>query len=213
MTEPEPKRRDHSAAISCLPIVVLWTVLGLYFFADRIWGETPPILKWAVIGFGCLVLLGLLGALVSGKRDTKVGALIGLAIIAVGVVFLPPREDRKAAATADELVRELAERGEAVEHQADALPAITDQTTQAELDQHLGRVMDQVREQAESSEELMGRATEVLPRAPADKRERLAQAIHEYYQRSRRTNEKREQWIQQVRARVEALKKKATGPK
>ena len=108
MTDTEPKRRDRSEALGCLAILALWVVLGLHFFADRIWDKEPAVLKWAVIGFGGLVLLGLLGSLAFGKRDEKVWALVLLAVIALGVVFLPSGERRRAAAAVDELVREMA---------------------------------------------------------------------------------------------------------
>jgi hypothetical protein len=213
MTAPEPKRRDRTETLGCLAILALWVVLGLHFFADRIWDKEPPVLKWVVIGYGCLVLLGLVGTVVFGKRGDKVGALILLAIIALAVAFLRPRPDPQAAADVDEMVRELAERGEAVERQADALPAITDETTRAELDRYLNRSMDEVREQATASEAIPVRAEELFLRAPKDKREQLTRAIREYYERSRRASEKRDRWMQAARARVEALKKEQGGPK
>lgn len=207
MTSPEPKRRDRTETVGCLALLALWVVLGLHFFADRIWDREPPVLKWVVVGYGCLVLLGLLGSLVFGKRDERIGALILLAIVALGVAFLPDREDRAAAAAVDELVRELAERGEAVERQADALPAITDRTTRAELDGHLNRSMDELREQAAFSRSLLVRAEDLLVRAPKDKREELTRAIRESNERSRRASDKRDRWMQAARARLEALKK------
>lgn len=213
MTEPEPKRRDRTETVGCLALLALWVVLGLHFFADRIWDKEPPVLKWVVIGYGCLVLLGLLGSVVFGKRDEKIIALILLAIIALAVWFLRPGKDREAAAAVDEMVRELAEKGEAVERQAAALPAITDRTTRDELDRSLSQSVDEVREQMTFSESLLVRAEELFVRAPKDKREQLTRAIREYYERSRQASEKRDRWMQAARAQLEALKKEPAGPK
>ena len=208
MTDTEPKPRKRSESLGCLAMVVLWIVLGLHFFADRIWDEEPPILKWIVIGYGCLVLLGLLGSVLFGKRDEKVIALIFLAVVALGVAFLPPRENRNAAAAVDELVRDLNEKGEWIEAEADALPALPEQPGPAELQLDLNLAADQLREQAEWSKELLTRATEVMAKAPRSKRDQLTQAIHDYRERTKRASDKRDQWLAQVRAKVEALKKK-----
>ena len=213
MTGTEPKRRDRSEALGCLAIVALWGVLGLHFFADRIWDREPPVLKWVVVGFGCLVLLGLLGSVVFGKRDEKVVSLIFLAIVGLGVAFWPPREDRQAAADVDALVGELAGQGEAIERQVAALPAITDRTTGAELTESMDRAVAEMQSQTDRTVDLLGRAAKLFGRAPADKREQLGQAVHEFNQRAKGANEARDRWIQQVRARVQALKKQPAGPK
>jgi hypothetical protein len=213
MTDTEPKRRNRSAMIGCAATVALWAGLGLHVFADRIWDEEPPGLKWAVFGFGCLVVLGLLRSYTFSKRDERIGALIFLAAIPIWAVFIPPLRDRKAAADVDELVRELGEKGEAVDRQADALPAITDRTTRAELEQSLDRATADVQAQTGWSKDLLDRAAELFGRAPADKRGQLQGAIQQYNQRTGQAHDRRNEWIKQVRARVEALKMKAGGPK
>lgn len=214
MTEAVPKRRDRTGSLGCLAIALLWVVLGLHFFADRIWDKEPPVLKWIVIGYGCLVLLGLLGSVVFGKRNERIASLVLLAIIAVAVALLPPREDRQAAADVDVLVGELREKGEAVERRTAALPEITDRTTGAELFEHLDRSIAEVQEQSRSTQDLMDRATELFGRLPPPaKREELGRAVKEYNERAVRAHEKRDAWIKQVKARVAALKKPAGEPK
>ena len=207
MADGEVKKHAGSGAVGCVEIALLWVVLLLHFFADRIWDERPAILKWAVIGYGFLVLLGLLGSLVFGKRDEKVMALVLLAVVALSVAFIPPRQDRQASAAVDKLVRELSEKGAKIERRADALPPIPDRPTRGDLEQHLGQSIEQLQEQADWTADLSRRAAELLPRAAGEKREELRQAVERFNRQAGRAQEKRDQWIKQVREKAGAAEK------
>jgi hypothetical protein len=207
MADGEAKTQASSAAVGCVASVLLWVVLLLHFFADRIWDEEPAILKWGLIGYGCLILLGLLGSLVFGKRDEKVVALVLLTVVALFVAFIPPRQDRQAIAAVDALVRELSEKGAKIEQGADSLPEIPDQPALRDLERHLGQAIEQLQEQREWTADLSRRAGELLPRAPGEKREELRQALERFKQQAGRGKEKRDEWIKQVREKAEAQKK------
>ena len=89
MTPPTDSKLTKNAeqAIIWVAMVILWAVLLLHFFADRIWDQKPAFLTWFVVGWGCLVLLRLIYLLVAGKKDERIGALVMLAIIVVVVVI------------------------------------------------------------------------------------------------------------------------------
>ena len=56
--------------------------------------------------------------------------------------------------------------------------------------------------------DLLRRATELLPRAPSDKRQELIQALERFNQQVGRANEKRGQWIKKFRERAESEKRR-----
>ena len=85
MTETSNKPGRTSETVGCVSTVVLWVALLLHFFSDRIWDKEPAVLKWFVIGYGLLVLAGLLYSLVAGKRDERMIALVILVLIAVAI--------------------------------------------------------------------------------------------------------------------------------
>lgn len=84
-TSKKPDRT--SEAIGCVFTVVLWLALILHFFSDRIWDKEPALLKWFVVGFGCLVLISLLYSLVAGKRSERTIALVVLVVIALAIAL------------------------------------------------------------------------------------------------------------------------------
>jgi hypothetical protein len=206
MADGETKQRGNSGTVGCVAIVLLWAVLLLHFFADRIWDEEPAVLKWAVIGYGCLVLLGLVASLAFGKRDEKIGALVLLAVVALFVAFIPPRQDRQAVAAVDTLVRELSEKGARIEQRADALPEIPDKPARRDLEQLAAEHVEET-EWFNDVNDLLRRATELLPRAPSDKRRELNEALERFNQQVGRANEKRGQWLKKIREKGEAQKK------
>jgi hypothetical protein len=83
MTETSYKRTEET--LGCVFTIVLWVALLLHCLWDRIWDKEPAVLKWFVIGFGALVLIGLCYSLVAGKRSERVWALVILAIIAIAI--------------------------------------------------------------------------------------------------------------------------------
>ncbi len=206
MADDEKRPQGTANAVGCAALILLWGVLLLHFFADRIWDEEPAVLKWVVIGYGCLVLLGLLGSLVFGKRDERIVALVLLAVVAVAAAVTPRSRDRRVDAAVDALVADLSQRGAEVERHADSLPPVTEKSDRDELERHVRQTSDHIREQSERTKELHRRAEELLPRA-GDKRQELSQALALYNERVRSAAEKWDRWIAQVRERVQALKK------
>ena len=82
----------EGTALGCVAVGILGAVLLLHFFADRISGQgnEPAVLRWIVIGFGCLILIGKVYLLVAGKGGERIYALVYLVIVAlliVAVVF------------------------------------------------------------------------------------------------------------------------------
>jgi hypothetical protein len=205
MADGETKKQGGSGAIGCVAIVLLWVILLLHFFADRIWDEEPAVLKWAVIGYGCLVLLGLLGSLVFGKRDEKVIGLVLLAVVALFVAFIPPRQDRQASAAVDTLVRELSEKGAKIEQRADSLPEIPDKPTRRNLEQLAVERLEEI--DVKDVNDMWQRAADLLPRVPSDKRQELNQALERFSQQIRRASQKLGHWNKKFREKVEAQKK------
>jgi len=195
------------SAAGCVAIVLLWIVLGLHFFSDHIWEEEPAFLKWVVIGFGCLVLLGLLGSLVFGKRDEKIYALVVLAVVALGVVFLRGRSDRKTEAAVETLLKDLSEQETALKRETDALPVINDKLTRAELNEKLTKVIEELGQQSEESRELSRRAQELIGRASAEGRAKLREGLERFTAQARQSSEQRDAWIQQVREKVKGMPK------
>lgn len=46
MADNVATERKSSGVAGCAATALLWVVLMLHFFADRIWNEEPAILKW-----------------------------------------------------------------------------------------------------------------------------------------------------------------------
>jgi hypothetical protein len=82
-TSNQPGRTSET--IGCVGTAVLWVALILHFFSDRIWDREPVLLKWFVIGYGLLVLAGLLYSVIAGKRDERMLGLVVLVLIAVAI--------------------------------------------------------------------------------------------------------------------------------
>ena len=205
MADDDTTKRAGSGVVGYVAIVLLWVVLLLHFFADRIWDEEPAILKWAVIGFGCLVLLGLLSSLIFGKRDEKVVALVLLAVVALFVAFIPTRRDRQAVADVDTLVRELSEKGARIEQRIDSLPEIPDKPTRRDLEQLAVERLEEI--DVNDVNDMWRRATNLLPRLPSAKRQELNQALEQFSKQVGRANEKLGYRNKKLRETVEAQKK------
>jgi hypothetical protein len=202
MADAGTKQRGNAAAVGCVAGALLWVVLLLHIFAERIWDEEPAVLRWGVIVWGGLLLLGLVASLAFGKRDEKIYALVFLAVVGLFVAFTPPREDRQAAAAVGALVRELAEKGEQLERHADSLPEVAGKPARDDVVRHLGQAQEDLREAAD----LLRRARELLRRAPRDKREELDEALARFNARAGRAQEKFDKWVEKVL-------KKSGGPK
>lgn len=86
MTETLSKRTEER--IGCVFTIVLWVVLILHWFSDRIWDKEPAFFKWFFLGFGALVLIRLCFWLVAGKRRDRLSALVTLAFIAIVCAFI-----------------------------------------------------------------------------------------------------------------------------
>ena len=165
------------------------------------------MLKWAVIGYGCLVLLGLLGSLAFGKRDERIAALAFLAVVAVGVAFIPGGRDRRTDAAVDALVADLTERGTEIERSAGLLPPVPEKPDRGDLVRGLQQASEQVHQQTEGVADVSRRAEELFPRASADKRAELRQALNRLNEQMRAAKEKREVWMAQMREKVAAVKR------
>lgn len=205
--------RKNSAARTpgYVGIILLGILLLLHHFADRIWEEEPALLKWAVIGVGCLILLGLIGSLIFGTRDERIYALVFLAVVALAAMFLPSSSERRTDAAVQTLLKDLAEHETTLKRQTDALPVIDDKTSRAELNEKLTRVVEQLREQGESSQELARRTKELMARAPADRQKQLLQGLERLTAQARQSSEQRDAWIQQVREKVKGTPQGKTG--
>src|SRR5262245_19191120 len=90
--DPAPKRPATEASkkadavaerLGCLLTIVVWIALVLHFCGGWLWDKEPAFLKWIVIGYGALVLLGLVGSLIAGRRSERIVALAVLVIIAL----------------------------------------------------------------------------------------------------------------------------------
>src|SRR5262245_6905554 len=90
--DPAPKRPNPEASkktdaiaerIGCWLTVVVWLALMLHFCGAWFWDQEPAFLKWIVIGYGGVVLLGMVGSLIAGKHSERIAALAVLVVIAL----------------------------------------------------------------------------------------------------------------------------------
>ncbi|MCI0682148.1 MAG: hypothetical protein L0Y71_08595 [Gemmataceae bacterium] len=160
-----------------------------------------------MIGFGCLVLLGLGGALIFGKRDEKIYALVVLAIIGLAVAFLPGGRDRRTDAALQNLLKDLSEHEAALKRETDTLPVISDKPSRAELNEKLNLVIEQLHQQAKSSRDLSHRVKELLPRVSGDGQARLHQGLERFAAQAWSSSEQRDAWIEHVREKVKGMAK------
>lgn len=133
----------------------------------------------------------------------SIAVAIGLLTYSFG---WPWYRDRPVRAAADALIGELDEHAARVEQRAEALPAVSETPTKAELEQMAGQVVAELGEASGRARELSERAKEVLSQAPARKRDELRQALDQYTARVGRAFDRYKERGNQLRERVAALK-------
>ena len=82
--------RDEKTAnrIGCFLQVVLWIAILMLLFWPDSWGPKPTWAKWIVIGYGVLILLGLLHGMIFGELGERIFSFIILTVLGIIMVLI-----------------------------------------------------------------------------------------------------------------------------
>ncbi len=209
MTGPRKTPKGLVHEIQTITFICLAGVLLTLLVVQEIWGGMEELLKYMVIGYGCLIVIGIIHSLVRGKWGYSEVAFLCFGLFIAWITFQERKQDQRSEAKVEALLADFARQETEVRRHALSLPAVPEEATHQELMRLFHEAGNPSRQEHKAFVKLNARMKKLLS-SPVlisnDNRDRLHQAHQSLYEQMRTTDEKRKIRMEQLQKRMKEVR-------